>query len=778
MDNTCFRCSVSQEKLLDDDYLFFDEHFLNDYTYDKEGKKENNPKKHFLHNSKERFLKYLNYEKEIINCDLQDVYKKVYMNLHLCKKCKGLHNIDLILFYNKNSSFHHNMIKEKLLFSPEEEQKINDNFNNMKKIFHILLYNIDIVFFFFYLHEAKKISENENISLHTFQKIFEQIKEYVIVKVKIENDFIKQKIYKVFIFVLIYFYLTFYIKIFKTLNLSKEKIEFAVNLYKQSVLIFTANTTEEDKDKNNEFNESLYKHESRKNYHYKRQKIIDNIEDSKKFNSYNANDTYNCSANDEGANKIEKKADEEGLAKKEEDNELATKISPFVFDIYISLNNLCICGYYNKYSKEISQTKWLENDSFVSILSVEECIYEIFRKIFLSTSCTFIGSGREDKDARMMNIGRPFVFVLRETKFSYLNFFLFFSKLKKLATNYSTSSDTSEIKTIDQLNNFLQHYKPTSENSICENSFRENLLCQSSLNQYSGNEEKTHDSSHEIKEFYALITKNNTFSLYDIISNKVIVEQAKDKTLEEHKIGIYHISYNYNKELEVLLSDDSKLNKETCNNQKIHILGNAENGYTDDVYLHFNSNKIDHIDNNIVDTEDKNVLKKGITKNKNSLCYNINDLVDVKLSNIAFSTNYKLIKKVMKYGEERKKAYKCLIYHSTLMNKEKIQQINNDVLNYEKNSSYVISVMQKTPIRVLHRRGLIQRERKVYEFNLVFIHEHFSLLYILAQSGMYVKEFVNGDRGRTFPNMKYFFGEDAFVNILNLDVSSFIYNVN
>ncbi|GAB68668.1 hypothetical protein PCYB_135420 [Plasmodium cynomolgi strain B] len=744
MENICYRCSLSGESLSDHAYLFFDGYFLNDFNHATPDVKENQKSNIFLDNDKKWFSKYIaDQGKNTKEGDLQNVYKKVYTNLYLCKMCNGLHNIDLILFYNKNSCFHHEVLKENFPISAEEEKNMNSVFNSIKNLLH-LLNNIDIVFFFLYLHKTNQIfCETENVTHDTFHRNCERIKKYILIPPKRRNNNISSKqIQKTFAYFLIYFYLTFYHKICDSVSLSEH----------QTV-------------KNSQSSETSHKSNSRKYHLYNKKRKITNEcggdKETAVLHNDEADDNDDFAKNEKETEEVEKKTNSTSASDEGKNRELDSSPPLPTIDVYISLNNLCICGYYNKYNKEMSQTKWFINNESQSALSVEECIYHIFKKTFRSTNEVFMASGREDKDVRMMNIGRPFVFVLKETKFSFLNFYLFFNKLKRMELTDTASGNSLEIKTIDQINLFLQ-----KENCADDNSVRDLV---SILNEDNSPPQRINDS-------YALINKKETISLYDLDSHKVLAEQAKGKTVEEQKIHSLNLSCNYNKELEVLLTGESIGANELVIFDPI---GKKDPIYPNDAKENSQNGNCDHLNGYVPTNKEANldILKKNITQNANRN-YNINNLVDVKFSNVAFSTNYALIKKIMKYGEERKKAYKCIIYHSSPMTKEKIQKINQDVLSYDKNDMCVISVIQKTPIRVLHRRSLLKRERKIFEFNLVFVHEHFSLLYLLAQSGMYIKEFVNGDRGRTFPNLKHFFGQDTFVNILNLDVSSFTYDLN
>ncbi|EUD65868.1 hypothetical protein C922_03851 [Plasmodium inui San Antonio 1] len=780
MENICYRCSIAAKYLSDDAYLFFDGYFLNHFNHATPDVKRNRNSKIFLENDKKWFSEYLaDQRKNTKEGELQNVYKRVYTNLYLCKMCNGLHNIDLILFYNKNSCFHHEVLKENSPITAQEEKNMNSVFNNIKNILR-LLNNIDIVFFFLYLHKTKQIfCEEENVTHDTFHHNFQRIEKYILIPPKKTSNHISNKqIGKTFAYFLIYFYLTFYLKIFDSLCLNVAQTEFVINLYKHAVLIFNADTGEHQTVKSNESSETTHKNNRRKYGLYnKKRKVRNDSGGDKETATLHKDNNDDFAKNEEESEEVEKKMNvtsgsDEGEDRESAHTERVTNAEgrnreldsnpPLpTLDVYISLNNLCVCGYYNKYNREMSQTKWFINNESQSALSVEECIYHIFKRTFRSTNEVFMASGREDKDVRMMNIGRPFVFVLKETKFSFLNFYLFFSKLRRMELTDIASGNSLEIKTIDQINLFLQQANCADNNSVKDSV--------SILNEGNYPPQRINDS-------YALIKKEDTISLYDLDSHKVLAEQEKDKTVQEQKIHNLNLSRNYNKELEVLLSGE--------------YIGEKELGIFDPIAkkdpIHLNdarqdseNGNCDHLNGCVPPNGATNsgIIKKNITQNANR-DYNIDILVDVKFSNVAFSTNYALIKKIMKYGEERKKSYKCIIYHSSSMTKEKIQKINQDVLSYDKNDICVLSVIQKTPIRVLHRRSLLKRERKIFEFNLVLVHEHFSLLYLLAQSGMYIKEFVNGDRGRTFPNLKHFFGHDTFVNILNLDVSSFTYDLN
>ena len=63
------------------------------------------------------------------------------------------------------------------------------------------------------------------------------------------------------------------------------------------------------------------------------------------------------------------------------------------------------------------------------------------------------------------------------------------------------------------------------------------------------------------------------------------------------------------------------------------------------------------------------------------------------------------------------------------------------------------TIIQRTPIRVSHRRADKIRRRKVVSIKVKKIGKKELLLTIRAESGFYVKEFITGDKGRTKPSI-------------------------
>uniref|UniRef100_A0A3P9Q9U8 tRNA pseudouridine synthase Pus10 n=1 Tax=Poecilia reticulata TaxID=8081 RepID=A0A3P9Q9U8_POERE len=116
----------------------------------------------------------------------------------------------------------------------------------------------------------------------------------------------------------------------------------------------------------------------------------------------------------------------------------------------------------------------------------------------------------------------------------------------------------------------------------------------------------------------------------------------------------------------------------------------------------------------------------------------------------------------MKEGEEEKtKSYTALVWTQKSIENEDISFIN-DIKD--------LTLDQKTPLRVLHRRALAIRQRVIHSMNVRFVDSHHFYLGLKTQAGTYIKEFVHGDFGRTKPNLCQLLKTDT--DILELDVES------
>ena len=77
-------------------------------------------------------------------------------------------------------------------------------------------------------------------------------------------------------------------------------------------------------------------------------------------------------------------------------------------------------------------------------------------------------------------------------------------------------------------------------------------------------------------------------------------------------------------------------------------------------------------------------------------------------------------------------------------------------------------ILQRTPKRVEHRRADIVRERRTYNINLILHKRKLAVIEIEAEAGLYIKELINGDEGRTRPSLAEILNTDA--EVAKLDV--------
>ncbi|KAH0448732.1 hypothetical protein IEQ34_022532 [Dendrobium chrysotoxum] len=118
---------------------------------------------------------------------------------------------------------------------------------------------------------------------------------------------------------------------------------------------------------------------------------------------------------------------------------------------------------------------------------------------------------------------------------------------------------------------------------------------------------------------------------------------------------------------------------------------------------------------------------------------------------------------LMRVGEaEKQKQYAALVWISRPLIDEDLQSISS-VNNME--------ISQSTPIRVLHRRSPLERKRIIHWMKIEKIvgSSQFFMLHLCTQAGTYIKEFVHGDLGRTFPSIGSLLACRA--EILQLDVT-------
>ena len=116
----------------------------------------------------------------------------------------------------------------------------------------------------------------------------------------------------------------------------------------------------------------------------------------------------------------------------------------------------------------------------------------------------------------------------------------------------------------------------------------------------------------------------------------------------------------------------------------------------------------------------------------------------------------------LKEAENSKtKSYSALVFIPEGISEEELSSLNH---------SNEITLDQKTPLRVLHRRPLAVRQRKILSMSTEYIDSNHFTLRLCSEAGTYIKEFVHGDFGRTQPNLSTIMKKET--DILELDVAS------
>jgi tRNA pseudouridine synthase 10 len=74
-----------------------------------------------------------------------------------------------------------------------------------------------------------------------------------------------------------------------------------------------------------------------------------------------------------------------------------------------------------------------------------------------------------------------------------------------------------------------------------------------------------------------------------------------------------------------------------------------------------------------------------------------------------------------KYEDSKQKLYTCFVWVEKIITQDDIELIN---------SVRDLKVIQKTPIRVMHRRTLMDRNKTIYKLEAELISEHFMVKFI------------------------------------------------
>jgi tRNA U54 and U55 pseudouridine synthase Pus10 len=175
-------------------------------------------------------------------------------------------------------------------------------------------------------------------------------------------------------------------------------------------------------------------------------------------------------------------------------------------------------------------------------------------------------------------------------------------------------------------------------------------------------------------------------------------------------------------------------------------------------------NTINHIPLDKSNSNIINAIDRPSSDNSQAISYGHNPL------GVGISPNdFKLVSSKVFSGlqlstETKVKHYGCYCWSKNVL---PAGNLNENLFGKEYRNLFPLTIFQKTPIRVLHRRANLRRERVILSAQSKRIDNHHFWLSLTASAGTYIKEFVGGDLGRTNPSISSKLGSK--VSLLELD---------
>ncbi|MGQ9722132.1 MAG: tRNA pseudouridine(54/55) synthase Pus10 [Candidatus Jordarchaeum sp.] len=131
----------------------------------------------------------------------------------------------------------------------------------------------------------------------------------------------------------------------------------------------------------------------------------------------------------------------------------------------------------------------------------------------------------------------------------------------------------------------------------------------------------------------------------------------------------------------------------------------------------------------------------------------------IRVMNLNFS-NKEEVRRIKALAQTSSKTYSALVEL-----KDQVPPENLELLKTKLSGEII---RQQTPIRVSHRRANLVRTKKVFKVDYKILNSNKMELIIECQGGLYIKEFISGDEGRTEPSISSILNTEA--KCLELDV--------
>jgi len=135
--------------------------------------------------------------------------------------------------------------------------------------------------------------------------------------------------------------------------------------------------------------------------------------------------------------------------------------------------------------------------------------------------------------------------------------------------------------------------------------------------------------------------------------------------------------------------------------------------------------------------------KRFLDLRKTEDAVNAEGMNRVKVSGLRFA-NRDIVRR-LKGDESKQKEYRVFIEFENNITAKDMRLLEKSLTN--------VMVKQKTPVRVLHRRADLTRERYIYDLDVKKLSSRKAEMRLRCQGGLYVKELVTGDEGRTVPSV-------------------------
>ena len=150
--------------------------------------------------------------------------------------------------------------------------------------------------------------------------------------------------------------------------------------------------------------------------------------------------------------------------------------------------------------------------------------------------------------------------------------------------------------------------------------------------------------------------------------------------------------------------------------------------------------------------EDKKPRKRLINLKNLERTINKSAKGKVEVSNLYLAS--KDVVRKLKLSERAQKLYKATI--------ELDKRVSDRQLAALRKALTGAAIRQQTPKRVMHRRADLVREKHIYKAKVKRLTPNRFQIQIRCQGGLYIKELITGDEGRTVPSVAQILGAKAF----------------